>query len=134
MLHLLHYPATKIEFRRFAGIMAMVLALIGAWTYWREGRVAVWAIVASAGFLVPGLLMPRLLAPVYCLWMNLGHSLGWINTRIILGLMFFGIMTPLGIFRRTIGKSGLQLRIEADHETYAAICKGRSADHFNWQF
>lgn len=134
MIRLLTYQTTSNELRRFAGIMATVFAFIGAWVYWREGRMAVWTIVASLVILVPGIFIPRLLAPFYRLWMNVGHGLGWINTRIILGVMFFGIITPLGLFRRVIGKSGLQLRITPEYETYAIPCKGRTPEHFNWQF
>jgi multisubunit Na+/H+ antiporter MnhG subunit len=51
-------------------------------------------------------------------WMKFAHALGWVNTRILLVLFFFLIITPVSLFMRMIGKDLLSRRIEPELETY----------------
>lgn len=49
-------------------------------------------------------LSPRSLAPIYQVWMRIGLVLGFINTRIILGIMFYGVFVPMGLVMRVLFK------------------------------
>jgi hypothetical protein len=50
--------------------------------------------------------------------MKIGHVLGWINTRIILGVVFFIIFAPVALFMRLFGKDPMHRRLDATAETY----------------
>ena len=63
-----------------------------------------WPAVVSAVFLVAATIVPRWLYPVYVGWMRVARVLGWINTRILLGVIFFLLMLPLGRAARALGK------------------------------
>ncbi|EIJ43092.1 hypothetical protein BegalDRAFT_2237 [Beggiatoa alba B18LD] len=57
----------------------------------------------GSGLIILALVLPAVLKPVYIAWNHLGNLLAWVNTRLILGLLFFCIITPLGIMMRVLG-------------------------------
>ena len=64
---------------------------------------------------------PRGLNSAYKMWMRLGYILGWINTRLILGILFFVMMTPLGFLMRFFGRDPLMLKKDDNVESYRII-------------
>ena len=66
--------------------------------------------------------------------MKLGEILGWINTRIILGAIFFGVVTPMGLIRRMLGKDSMGRRRKSDAESYRVPRNARSASHMTRQY
>jgi cell division protein FtsW (lipid II flippase) len=91
----------------FALIMSGALIVIGALQWRRGASQNVWLtlFIIAALLLVCAAVAPSLLRPVYRAWMRLGEVLAWINTRIILTLVFFLVVTPIGIVMRLFGKS-----------------------------
>lgn len=63
-----------------------------------------------------------------------GHVMGWINTRILLGLLFYGVVTPLGIFRGWLGKDPMGRRLPPELESYRVPRNVRSARHLRRQY
>ena len=59
-----------------------------------------------------------LLQPVYKIWMGLAFCLGWVNTRIILMLVYYLVVTPIGLMMRLFRKDILNLRLEKGAQTY----------------
>lgn len=125
------YSASEQVLRQFAGIFATAFAVVAAWVYWRNGTLQIWALTLFVILLVLGAVMPKRLAAFYSLWMNFGHGLGWVNTRLILILMFYGIFTPVGLFFRILGKRGLQLTTLPKTKTYAIPSVRRASNHFD---
>lgn len=66
-------------------------------------------------------------------WMVFAHALGWVNTRILLVLFFFLIITPVALFMRMIGKDSLSRRIEPELETYWNDREGRPFDRSSYE-
>ncbi|MBE9116973.1 sxtJ [Lusitaniella coriacea LEGE 07157] len=64
------------------------------------------------------LIIPNALAPVYRVWMRIGLVLGWINSRIILGIIFFLVVTPMGFVMRLFSRDPMTRKIETQLETY----------------
>ncbi len=94
--------------RRFGltvGIAFLVLAGIAAW---REHPLA-WRVLGSLGtaLIVAGALIPRALLPVERVWMQLAHLLSRVTTPIVMGILFFVIITPIGLVRRAFGRHAL---------------------------
>jgi len=95
--------------------MAVVLLVIAGLFLFRQKYVAAGnALVVSSVFIVMGLALPALLKPVYIIWMRFAFILGWINTRIILFILFYLIFTPLGLLMRLFRIDLLERKNKAD--------------------
>ena len=107
------------ELRRFGFTVAIPLAVLAAVGAWR-GHTNLPAVLASLAAALGGfaLLAPRLLGPVQRVWMAGAHALGSFNTRVLLGLVYFLAMTPIGvIMRRLVGRDPLDRRLR-DRPSY----------------
>ncbi|MGK7953884.1 MAG: SxtJ family membrane protein [Crocosphaera sp.] len=62
--------------------------------------------------------IPQSLAPVYQGWMRIAQVLAWINNRLILGIIFFIIVTPMGLIMKIIKRDPLKRKFEFKLETY----------------
>ena len=70
----------------------------------------IWTLWIGIPFLILGILRPNLLFLPYNLWMKLGHILGWVNSRIILGIIFLLVVQPIALIMRTFGYDPLRKR------------------------
>ena len=100
----------------FAGMFILIFGLLLPWIWDKSSPM--WPWIVAAVFVAAALLVPMALGPVYRLWMKIGHVLGWINTRIILGVMFFIIFAPVGLLLRLLGKDMLKRRLDTSATTY----------------
>jgi hypothetical protein len=103
-LHETPPPATAKDLRNFGFTFAGVALAFGALLLWKGRPSAPPFLVASALFLLVGALAPGLLRPVYGPWMKFAEVLGYVNTRILLGLFFLAGITPTGLIMRAAGK------------------------------
>ena len=100
--------------RQFGLVFAGFFTILAFWPLWplwpRPAPNLYWlmAAVTSLGF---GLLLPRALAPLNRVWLAVGHVLGWINSRIILGFVFFVIVTPTALAMKALGHDLLSRRL-----------------------
>ena len=124
------------QLRTFGLMVGGIFALIGLWpTLFDRADPRLWALVLTGLLVIPALLVPRILGPIYRVWMTIGHALGWVNTRIILSLMLYGIFTPIGLFRRfVLGKDSMQRRFEPEVNTYRVLRQPRPGSHMKRQF
>ena len=72
----------------------------------------IWTLYLGIPSLILGLISPRLLLYPYKVWMALGHALGWVNSRIILGIVFLFVLQPIAFFMKCIGYDPLRLKIK----------------------
>ena len=118
------YPdPDKKELRQFGLVFATGIALIfGLFLPWLfEHPWPLWPWIVAGVFTTTALLLPPVLRPVFWLWMKFGHVLGWINTRIILGLVFFVIFTPVALLFKVLGKDALKQRLDASASSYRIV-------------
>ena len=106
------------ELRRFGLTMAGALALLGLVALWRGKAWYAYPGGAALGFVALGLAWPRVLAPVYRGWMALARVLGWVMTRVILTLLFYVAVTPIGLIGRLAGRRFLDPPAGFAPETY----------------
>ncbi len=111
-------PASAKEVRKFGILFALICAAVGAYLFWKESALWSWFGIAGAFFLVAGLYIQTVLHPVYIGWMKFAFVLGWVNTRILLGLFFYLIITPVGVVMRLAGKDFLDKKINRPAKTY----------------
>ena len=86
--------------------MAMVLLLLLASAAFKRQALITVAMIA----LVVDMTVPRLYRPVAVLWLGLSHLLGTVVSKILLTLVFFGVVTPIGVARKLLGFDSLKLR------------------------
>ena len=126
---------TNKQLRSFGFTVGGIFALIALWPLIvRAEDPRWWAMVVAGCLLVPAVVFPKSLAWVYKGWMALGHVLGWINTRIILGFIFYFVVTPIGIVRRLLGKDPMGRRLRPDLESYRVPRNPRPASHLRRQY
>lgn len=104
--------------RSFGFVMSLVLLIIAAVPLLSGGSWRVWALGAAAGLAATSALAPALLGPLNRLWSALGELLRRITTPLILGFIFFLVITPLGLLMRLLGKDLLRLRIDPAASSY----------------
>lgn len=101
----------KVE-RNFGLIVGGVFTLLSVWWLYREKFVSVtsWILTLGLALVVLGLIYPRALVYPNRAWMALAEVLAFISTRIILGVVFFLIVTPIGVIKRLLGWDPLNRR------------------------
>lgn len=97
--------------------------LVGLWGLllpWLRGySLPIWPWIVSAILCFLALLIPAMLGPVYQIWMKIGSILGWINTRLILGIIFYSLIMPIGLVKRQVFQQDpLFRKLDVDQETY----------------
>lgn len=104
--------------RSFGFVFAVVFAAIGLLPLIVGGGVRLWALAIGGGFLLVALALPRVLAPLNRLWLKFGLLLHKIVSPIVLGIMFYGVVTPTGLLMRALGKDPLRLKFERQSASY----------------
>lgn len=104
--------------RSFGLVFAVVFALIGLIPPLHGGSIRPWALYVSVAFLVVALLFPQALTPLNRLWFKFGLLLHHIINPVILGIIFFVIITPLGVITRLAGGKLLSLGYDKKAESY----------------
>lgn len=77
---------------------------------------------------------PRLPSALVRAWLGLGQLLGWINTRILLALVFFAVITPLALVFRLVGRDALALRLKTRASYWHTPERQWAPDSFKNQF
>lgn len=94
------------EGRRFGVTTGVAFLVFGALFLWRGHELrAVVASVAGGALVGAGLLVPTTLGPVERAWMGLAHALSKVTTPILMGIIYFLVITPMGVIRRRFGTS-----------------------------
>lgn len=123
------------ELRNFGLIVGGIFGAISLWPLVVRGEdIRLWMAGLAVALIVPALVAPRVLAPAHRVWMLIGHVLGWINTRIILGLIYFLLFTPMALAFRIIGRDPMRRAFEPEATTYRVPQKPRPGTHMLRQF
>ena len=101
----------KISSNRSFGILFSILfAIIAFWPIINGNPLRLWPIPISVIFLILGLLNSKLLNPLNVVWVKFGELLGRIIAPIVMAIIYFIIVTPIGLFMRLIGKDLLNIK------------------------
>ena len=96
--------------RSFGIVFFVVFLLIALYPLTYEGEKRIWSLIISIIFLILGLLNSKILAPLNKIWFKFGILLGKIVSPLIMGIIFFLVVTPIGLFMKIIGKDLLNLK------------------------
>jgi hypothetical protein len=109
---------TNQQARKTALLVGGVLLLIAAWNFHR-GRMRIVEVFGVLGALLVfvGLVVPFAARAFHTGWMKLAHALGWVNSRVLLTVLFYGVFAPYGFLSRLLGRDPLGRR-ESAGDTY----------------
>ena len=106
------------DLRSFGITFGIIFLIIAGFLLYIENESFQLFIVISIIFIIFGFLLPIILKPIYISWMSFAIILGWFMTRFILSLLFYLIVTPIGLITRVLGKDFLELKKEASNGSY----------------
>lgn len=113
-------------------IISILFGLLLPWVFSHDLPLWPW-IIAGISW-VWAIISPLTLIPVYRIWMKLGYGLGWINSRIILGIMFYVIFLPAGIIMKLFGKDPMARTLNKDQNSYRVSHTLRHKNHVERPF
>lgn len=121
--------------RKFGFFFSFVFAIVAAYFYYAENMVAVCLFVAAAfTFLIVTLIKSDALLPLNKLWMHFGLLLGMIVSPIVLGLIFFGMFTPIAMLMRLSGRDELKLKFRKKASYWISRTEQITSETFKQQF
>ena len=104
--------------RSFGLLFFLVFVIISFWPLLNEGPVRIWSIVIAIIFLFLGLLSSKLLTPLNILWYKFGSFLGSIVAPIIMGIIFYLVVTPTGLIMKIRNKNLLNMKFDNKKKSY----------------
>jgi hypothetical protein len=101
----------NVQSANSAPVVGTVLVLLGAWNVYRHRMgLATGLAICGVGLLLIWLVAPRLSRRFHQFWMAVAGALGYVNSRILLSLMFFLVITPYAVLMRLAGRDRLRRR------------------------
>ena len=125
----MHNTLSKRQLKEFGLLVGLGFPIVIGWIIPLFGghSFRTWTLWVGCPLLVLGLLAPNTLFYPYKVWMKIGLALGWINSRIILGIIFLFVLEPISLFMKLIGYDPLRLK-KGNRETYRENKKDHKID------
>ena len=108
----------KSDWKKFGITMGVILTIIGCYLLWKKNNYYEYSLFLAVVFFMTGLMLPSLLKPVYKVWMALSVVMGFIMTRVIMVIIFYLIVTPIGLIASLTGKEFLDMKIDKSAKSY----------------
>ena len=96
--------------KSFGFVFCVFFLIISFWPLLNGNEIRIWSLVISVIFLIITLTKPILLSPLNKIWFKIGIFLGSIVSPIIMGIVFFGVVTPISLIMKILGKDLLKLK------------------------
>jgi len=106
------------DLQKFGIIIGVILWIITGFFYWKGNESFQLFLIIGTIVFVLGITIPGVLKPIYWVWMIFATIFGWIMTWLILSLLFYVIITPIGLFSRLFGKQFLELKWKHSQQSY----------------
>ncbi len=106
------------ELKKFGFVLSIVVCILGIIFSFKHKAIYVWPFVLGAIFFVMNLICPICLKPIRFILMRISFAIGWANTKILLFLTFYLVITPIGLIMRIFGKDLLNQKIERNKSSY----------------
>lgn len=122
--------------RKFGSTMGIALGVIFFIIFLKAGRINLWILSLSTLFFALGAILPAALKPVYIVWMNLAAFLGWVNSRLVLLIIFYLLMTPIALVMKLCRVDPLERKFDKNMTSYwkKKEQKGASLTDYERQF
>ena len=96
--------------RNFGIVFSIVFLIIAIWPILNQNEIRIWSIIISLIFLILGLINSKFLSPLNKAWFKFGLILGSVIAPIVMGIVFFLVVTPTGLIMKALGKDILGLK------------------------
>ena len=123
----------KSDLRKFGITIGTVLFIIAGFFFWKEKESFQLFLTIGIILFVTGIAIPIILKPVYWAWMVFATILGWFMTRVILSLLFYVIVTPIGLISRLFGKQFLELKWDKSQDSYWNYRESKELERSNYE-
>ena len=104
--------------RNFGIVFFVVFLIIALWPVLKQNEIRIWSLIISFIFFVLGLINSKLLTPLNKLWFKFGIILGAIVAPLIMGVIFFLTVAPIGLIMKIMGKDLLNKKYDKKKKTY----------------
>ena len=104
--------------RNFGLVFFVFFLIIGLWPLLGTNEIRYWSIFFSIIFFLLGITNSKLLNPLNKIWFNFGILLGKMISPLIMGIIFFLVVTPIGVIMRVFGKDILSLKYNKKNKSY----------------
>jgi hypothetical protein len=115
----INWKPSRRELRQFSALWVGFFGLVGAYCLWIGGSltaaVVLWAISAAG---VVGWVVPQFIRPIYVMWLALAMPIGWTISHLLLLVMYYLVLTPIGLIMRVCGYDPLQRRFDRNAASY----------------
>mgnify|MGYP001243983998 FL=1 len=108
----------KSALRTFGITVGLILMIIAGFFFWKGKEIFYIFLTSGVALCFLGFAIPYLLKPIYWIWMIFATIIGWVMTRVILSLLFYVILTPIGLIARLFGKQFVELRWDKSKKSY----------------
>jgi len=109
---------SRKNLKKFGITMAIAFAVITLIIFFKHRHSIIPTLIVSALFCLFAFGFPMVLKPAYSLWMRLAFVLSWVNTRLILIVVFYLIFTPISLCLKLFGKDLLDIRTQKGRDSY----------------
>ena len=103
--------------RNFGIVFSIVFLIVSLWPLLSQNDIRIWSLIISGIFFVLGLINSNLLLPLNKIWFKFGILLGNFVAPIVMGIVYFMVVTPTGLIMRLLGKDILNLK-KNNKDTY----------------
>jgi polyferredoxin len=117
----LKFDPSPREVKQFTTLwLPAAFAILGGIVWYASGSLRIPALLWSIGIVlgVAGTLSPLLGRVLFIAWMSLTYPIGWVMSHLLLGLIYFGVMTPVGLVLRAFGRDRLERELDRSAPTY----------------
>jgi len=108
--------SNKGDLRKFSILIGFIFFIIGCFLFFKEQASFKYFFTIGITLFLTGITIPVVLKPIYWMWMVFATILGWFMTRLILSILYYIVITPIGLILKLFGKEILDLKI-SNHET-----------------
>ena len=124
------------DLRKFGLMVGGVFAVLGLLFLWRHKAHYPYFLWPGVVLVLFGAILPRALKWIYIAWMSVAFVLGFVMAHVILALLFFFVITPMGLVARLVGKDFLSLKLDRAAKSYwiPRESKSKSAADYERQF
>ena len=126
----------RTELRHFGLLTgALTAGIFGFFLPWlRRNQLPTWPWIAAVALIGPALIWPASLRYVHWLWTRIGLILGWINSRIVLTILFFLVIMPMGMVMRALRRDPVARKLDPEAASYRVASRARTRESMEQPF
>ncbi len=106
------------ELKQFGLIIGGILLVIGSYRWWKIHPDCFYFVISGVLIILAGLIFPVILKPFQKVWMVIALVLGWFMSRLVVTVLFYLILTPIGLIAKLAGKQFLELKPKKSQKSY----------------